>query len=92
MNMSTSQEVHSGAKIVDSMSRKDFHLIFVRGLGQTKAFSALASFRAENISLEEKREVRMALNNAGIPFALTESDSDLNEIAAAISARAVALR
>ena len=92
MNASMSQEVLNGATIVESMSKEDFHLKFVKGVGQTKAFGALASFKAEHISPEEKQEVRLALGGIGIPFDLTRSDSDLNEIAAAVSARAVALR
>ena len=87
-----SKDAHNGMKIVEDMSREDFYLNFVKGIGQTKSFCALASFMAENISPEEKQEVRLALNAIGIPPAITESDDDLNEIAAAVSARAVALR
>ena len=92
MDMAISQEVHSGAIIVESMPREDFHLKFVKGIGQMKAFGALVSFKAENISPEEKQKIRAALNDVGVPFTLMESDSDLNEIAAVVSARAVTLR
>ena len=92
MNISISQEAYSGATIIESMPRKDFHLKIVKGIGQMKAFGALVSFKAENISPEEKQEIRVALNGVGVPLTMMESDCDLNEIAAVVSARAVALR
>ena len=87
-----SQVVHDGVNVIETMSRNDFHQKFVRGICQTRAFGALASFMAEHISPEEKREVRIMLANNGIPFNMTESDADLDAIAAVISARAVHLR
>lgn len=87
-----SKEAYDGVEIIEKMSREDFHSKFVKGVGQTRAFSALASFTAENISPEEKQEIRTALSAIGIPLAMTELDDVLDEIAAVVSARAVTLR
>ena len=87
-----SQVVHSsGVDIIERMSRDDFLQKFVRGVCLTRSFGALFSFKAENISSEEKLEVREMLAENGIPLKLTESNDDLNEIAVAVSARAIRL-
>ncbi len=92
MDASMSQEALSGVEVIEAMPREEFHLKFVRGVGQTRAFGALVSFLAENITPAEKQEVRKSLEKLGIPLALTESDEELNRIAVAASARSVALR
>ena len=87
-----SQVVHGGANIIETMSRSDFHQKYVRGVCKTRSFGALVTFMAENISSEEKLEVRTKLARNGIPLSMTETDDDLNTIAAVISARAVSLK
>ena len=87
-----SDVLHDGVKIIEMISRNDFHQNYVRGICTNRSFGALVSFMAENISPEEKLEVRTILSHNGIPLNLTESDEDLNTIAAAISARAVSLK
>lgn len=86
-----SQKVLTGASIIRSMSRNDFHRKYVRGVCQTLSFGALASFLAENLSAEEKMEIRRSLADNGIPFEMTKTNDALDEIAAVISARAVSL-
>ncbi len=86
------KDARSGTDIIRDMSRDDFHNKFVRGIGQTRSFGALASFFAANIDEDEKEEVRKALSNIGIPRELTETDEALDEIAAVVSARAVTLK
>ena len=92
MDASMSQEELSGAEIIEAMSRKDFHHKFVMGVGQTEAFGALVSCRAEYITPAQKQEVRELLEKLGIPFTLTGSDDELNMIAATAAARAVDVR
>lgn len=87
-----SDVLHDGVSIIEMMSRNDFHQKYVRGICKTRSFGALVSFMAENISSEEKFEVRTMLARNGIPLSLTKSDDDLNTIAAAISARATSLK
>lgn len=81
-----------GVEIVRAMSREDFHKKFVKGIGKTRAFGAIASLGPDRISPEQKTEVRKALDAIGIPLSMTASDNDLCDIVAEISARAVALR
>jgi len=87
-----SQSTISGKTIIQSLSREKFHHKFVKGVCNLPSIGALASFRAENISPEEKLEIRNILANNGIPYDLTETDHDLNEIILAISDRAMSLR
>ena len=82
----------SGAQIIEKMSREFFYLHFIRGVCKTLPFASLASFKAKNLSEMERIEVRTILANNGIPFELTDSEQVLDEIAAAVSARAVALK
>ena len=82
----------SGAQIIEKMSREFFYLHFIRGVCKTRPFASLASFKAKNLSEMERIEVRTILANNGIPFELTDSEQVLDEIAAAVSARAVALQ
>ena len=92
MNVSTSREARSGSAIVKAMSRKDFDLKLLEGVARTRAFGALVTFMAKNLSKEDKQEVRRALNDIGIPFSLTKSDHELDDIAAATIARSVSSR
>lgn len=85
------QEVQ-GVKIINAMSREDFHQKVVRGFGRSNLFGGLVSFGAKNLSLEEKQAIRTELLAIGIPLALTESDEDLDDIASAIAGRSVSLR
>lgn len=87
-----SKVLKSRVEIVEKMSREFFYLHFIRGVCKTRSFASLASFKAENLSEKEKTEVRAILSNNGIPFELTDSEQALDDIAAAISARAVALK
>lgn len=87
-----SQVAHGGVDIIEMMSRNDFHQKYVRGVCKARSFGALVTFMAENISSEEKLEVRTMLAHNGIPLSMTESNDDLNMIAAVISARAVSLK
>lgn len=82
----------SGAQIIEKMSREFFYLHFIRGVCKTRPFASLASFKAKNLSEMERIEVRTILANNGIPFELTDSEQALDEVAAAVSARAVALK
>ena len=81
----------SGVEIIEAIPRDVFRQKFVRELCRTQAFAALYSFRAKHTSPEEKFEVRTFLADNGVPLEITESDKDLDEIAAVISARAVSL-
>lgn len=92
MNVSTSREAHSGPAIVKTMSRKDFNEKFLKGVARTKEFGALLTFMAKNISEEDKQKVRKALNDIGIPFSLTMSDNDLDDIAVATIKRSTSSR
>lgn len=87
-----SKVLQSGVEIVEKMSREFFYLHFIRGVCKTRPFASLASFKAESLSEKEKTEVRAILSNNGIPFELTSSEQVLDDIAAVISARAVALK
>lgn len=87
-----SKVLKSGAQIIEKMSREFFYVHFIRGVCKTRPFASLASFKAKNLSEIEKTEVRAILSNNGIPFELTGSEQALDEVAAAVSARAVALK
>lgn len=87
-----SKALKSGVEIIEKMSREFFYLHFIRGVCRTRPFASLASFKAKNLSEEERTEVRAILSNNGIPFELTSSEQILDDLAAAISARAVALK
>lgn len=87
-----SKALKSGVEIVEKMSREFFYLHFIRGVCRTRPFASLASFKAKNLSEMERTEVRAILSNNGIPFELTSSEQTLDDIAAVISARAVALK
>lgn len=87
-----SKALKSGVEIIERMSREFFYLHFIRGVCRTRPFASLASFKAKNLSEEERTEVRAILSNNGIPFELTSSEQTLDDLAAAISARAVALK
>lgn len=87
-----SKVLNSGSQIVEKMSREFFYLHFIRGVCKTRPFASLASFKAKNLSEIEKTEVRAILSNNGIPFELIGSEQALDEVAAAVSARAVALK
>lgn len=87
-----SKVLQSGVDIVEKMSREFFYLHFIRGVCKTRPFASLSSFKAKNLSEKEKTEVRAILSNNGIPFELTSSEQVLDDVAAAISARAVALK
>lgn len=87
-----SKALKSGVEIIEKMSREFFYLHFIRGVCRTRPFASLASFKAKNLSEEERTEVRAILFNNGIPFELTSSEQTLDDLAAAISARAVALK
>ncbi len=87
-----SKVLQSGVEIVEKMSREFFYLHFIRGVCKTRPFASLVSFKAKNLSEKEKTEVRAILSNNGIPFELTSSEQVLDDVAAAISARAVALK
>ena len=80
------------AEFIESMPRDEFVIKFVRKIGQTASFGALATFHAQNISAEEKEQVRTTLTKIGVPSDLMETDDDLDNIAAFVSARAVTLR
>lgn len=86
-----SQSTINGKGIIQSLSRKEFHKKFIKGACQNPSFGALASFKAENLSHEEKTEIRNVLAENGIPHSLTKSDRDLDEIIQAISDRAISL-
>ena len=81
-----------GVERVEKLSRDFFYLHFIRLVCKTRPFASLASFKAKNLSEKEKTEVRAILSNNGIPFELTSSEQTLDDVAAAISARAVALK
>lgn len=87
-----SKALKSGVEIIERMSREFFYLHFIRGVCRTRPFASLVSFKAKNLSEEERTEVRAILSNNGIPFELTSSEQTLDDLAAAISARAVALK
>ena len=87
-----SKALKSGVEIIEKMSREFFYLHFIRGVCRTRPFASLASFKAKNLSEEERTEVRAILSKNGIPFELTSSEQTLDDLAAAISARAVALK
>lgn len=87
-----SKALKSGIEIIENMSREFFYLHFIRGVCRTRPFASLASFKAKNLSEEERTEVRAILSKNGIPFELTSSEQTLDDLAAAISARAVALK
>ena len=87
-----SKALKSGVEILEKMSREFFYLHFIRGVCRTRPFASLASFKAKNLSEKEITEVRTILSNNGIPFELTSSEQTLDDLAAAISARAVALK
>ena len=87
-----SKVLKSGVEVIEKMSREFFYLHFIRGVCKTRTFESLASFKAKNLSEKERTEVRAILSNNGIPFELTSSEQTLDDVAAAISARAVALK
>lgn len=87
-----SKALKSGVEIIEKMSREFFYLHFIRGVCKTRPFASLASFKAKNLSEKERTEVRAILSNNGIPFELTSSEQTLDDVAVAISARAVALK
>ena len=87
-----SKALKSGVEIIEKMSREFFYLHFIRGVCRTRPFASLVSFKAKNLSEKERIEVRAILSNNGIPFELTSSEQILDDLAAAISARAVALK
>ncbi|MBR3256331.1 hypothetical protein IKG10_01535 [Candidatus Saccharibacteria bacterium] len=89
--MKRSQEVRNGIDFIASMSKKEYHEKFLRGVARTRVFGALITFKAENISDEEKQEVREVLHDMGIPFEFMESDKELDDIAAFAAARSVSL-
>ena len=87
-----SKALKSGVEIIERMSREFFYLHFIRGVCRTRPFASLVSFKAKNLLEKERIEVRAILSNNGIPFELTSSEQTLDDLAAAISARAVALK
>jgi len=90
--MSREAPTQTGVEIIRAMSRDDFHKKIVRKIGNSSAFGAAVSLGAEHISAEERFIVRKALDEAGIPISLTESNSDLDDVIAVITARAVTVR
>ena len=83
---------NSGVNIIEGMPRNEFHQKYIRGICKARSFGALFSFGSENLSPEEKLEVREFLSDNDISFSMTETDDDLDQIAEAVSKRAVSLR
>lgn len=81
-----------GPDIIKSLSREEFHKKYVKGLCQSAEFSTLASFWAEYTPEDYKTKVRNELAELGIPYELTASNDDLNDIVTAITGRSVTLR
>ena len=80
-------------KYIEGMSRDEFYNSFVKDVGQTEAFGALASFKTMGLTDEEKAEVRDLLSTKmGVPENLMDTDEKLDCVAAFSTYRAVHLR
>lgn len=79
-------------EIINAIPSKEFRLRFIKGVCKTKPFGSLASFKAKNLSQEEKTELRAILCDNGFPFELTGSDQELDKIAATIFDRIATLK
>ena len=79
-------------EIINAIPSEEFRLRFVKGVCKTKPFGSLASFKAKNLSQEEKTELRAILCDNGFPFELTGSDHELDKIATAIFDRIATLK
>ncbi len=89
-----SREVLNSAEgFIAALSRNYFYNNFVRVVGRTRAFGALASFKAVNLSEGEKTELRKLFSeNMGVPDALMDTNEKLDILAAVATARAATLR
>ena len=76
-------------EIINAIPSKEFRLRFIKGVCKTKPFG---SFKAKNLSQEEKAELRAILCDNGFPFELTGSDQELDKIAATIFDRIATLK
>ena len=83
---------YTGVDIIEAMPRNAFYQQFVKRVCKEKTFGELYCFGAENLAPQKKLEVRNLLANNGISLDMTSTDSALDEIASAVSARAVSLR
>ena len=77
------------ANLIIEMPREQFWDVFIRNIGQTRAFGALVSLKTKHMSPEEKQDIRKKLNDAGIPYSMTDSDEKLDTIAATVAARSM---
>ena len=78
---------------IGEMSRDAFYNGFVKRVGKTHEFAALATIKAKNLTDDEKNEVRRLLStHLKFPYYLMDNDDKLDDIAAVASARAVTLR
>ena len=81
-----------GAKMIEEMSRDDFHQRIIRDVCRLTEFGHLVSAGAGDLAEDEKQTIRKVLARAGIPFSATETDAELDGIATAIASRSVQLR
>lgn len=78
-------------KILEGMSREQFHKKVVRGVALSPAFGALVTFGADSLSAHDKITVRTELAKISITYDMTQSDESLNKIAKIIANRSVRL-
>ena len=77
--------------VIEKMTREEFHQKMIKVIGRRSDFAKLVTFGADTLADDEKKSVRLALAENGIPLETTDSDLKLTEIAREISARAVKL-
>ena len=77
------------------MPREAFRERVFRGIAKTQRFSKLVTFGAESLPETDREQIWLALLEAGVPIPCEKIRSQqeaLDAVAAAITARAVALR
>lgn len=77
------------ATLVENIPEGIFMQKFVRGLAQTRLVGDIVSRGASMASLKDKCTIRQELVKLGIPFYLSESDENLDEIIGELFARSV---
>ena len=65
---------------------------YLRGPARLSEFSTIIVAGASALTVSEKKTIRNALAESGIPLSLTESDDDLQDVAIEIAGRSVELR
>ena len=80
------------SKIIDGMTKEQFHKTVLRGVAKNPAFGALVTFGAKSLSDRDKITVRAELAKIGIPASMTCDDESLDRIAEVVADRSIRLK